>query len=67
MINMYWEELYEQETREVPKTPNEQLVVKLLREGAGYTEAQLKAGLSSDEMNDLWNRLISWETKHFSK
>ena len=65
MNNKYWEELYEQETREVPKTPNEQIAVRLLREGAGYIDARLQSGLSGEEMEDLWNRLNSWETEHF--
>ena len=67
MNNMYWEELYEHESREVPKTANEQIAVKLLKEGAVYTEARKKAGLSGEEMEDLWNRLNSWETEHFGR
>ena len=64
---MYWEELYEQESREVPKTANEQIAVRMLRAGAGYTEARFKAGLSGEEMEDLWERLISWENEHFGR
>ncbi len=67
MNNMYWEELYEQEAREVPKTSNERIAVKMLGEGACYIDARLKAGLSSEEMEDLWNRLNSWETEHFGR
>lgn len=67
MKNLYWEELYEQESREVPKTANEQIAVKLLREGAVYIEARKKAGLSGEEMEDLCERLISWEDEHFGR
>ncbi len=28
---------------------------------------QIKAGFSGEEMEDLWERLISWEDEHFGR
>ena len=63
----YWEELFDLEEKEVPQNDKERLASDMLRKGATYIDARIKAGLSSEEMEDLYNRLLKWEGENFRR